>query len=433
MSTSEIIGKVNELRTVLLPLEQGRRAQLSESGSSNSLSILVSFPDGVAYEERTEWGISHFLEHINLMGTPRYPTLTAISSVLEEEGGKISAYSVRDSTNYWVTIPDWGTEKAFGILADVLANSHFSKETIDSEKTIVIREMEREHANFRFFHSVTSEGALLLPHPIGRHPLGSKDLLEALTPEQISAYKQKACGRSNCYVSVAGKTGDESVLRKGIEALFSALPEGMERHEPREALQPAEHYPRILEYPGLSQINLIVGWGIREDVRAHWLTIQLLNTLLGVGFGCLLYRALREESQLTYLVATQSRMYLTGTTFRIALDVSPEDTSRAIELIKREIGRVRDGSVSDADLERARSRLFGNLILSSEDSLERAKFLNRLAILDIEPPGLGEMGERIFEITKENLAGLAREFFLEEGMKISLAGSRDALAKARLP
>lgn len=393
-----------------------------------SLAIVISFRDGVTFEEHNEWGVSHFLEHLHFQGTPRYPSLTAISTVIEEEGGKISAFSMRDSTSYFVKIPCLGLKTAFHMLTEILTNCDFSLHSIETEKSIIQHEMDREKANYSFYHNVNFEGIVLSPLPICRYPTGNQESVSTISADKVLNYKMKAYVRENCYITVVG-AANEQIVKEEIGKFLHSLPEGKKR-KPFEATIPFKGTnPAILEYPGLSNVNIVAGWGIRASMSSDWIPWNLLNTLLGVGFGSLLYRVIREKHHLTYLTSTAVRIYSSGGVFKVTLDVKPEDVEKALKLIRELIRKLQEKEIDEHELRRAKSRMWGNIIFKLEDTLEYARFLNRLALNEGECMTLSQIKKEIDKVSVHKLAELVEHHLSDEMFMISLAGSKEALEK----
>lgn len=406
--------------------KNGSKIALWKLDGLNSLTILVTFCDGVAYENDDDWGISHLLEHVHLLGTPQYPSTTEISSFMEEEGGKISAFSTRDSTGYWVKTPSWGATKAFKILTHVLSNNRFSRESFESEKGIIIQEMEREKANPRFYNGLHTEGLVLRPRRISRYPLGDEKSINNLTIERVTDYKSSVYGCKNCFITVFG--GFEQIpIEQEIENFLSNMPPGSERK--REYIENNNNNSEklfFLRYPSLSQANIVIGWGIKYPIKKDWLLWSLLNTVLGVGFSCRLYKTLREKHHLTYLVTTMLRIYRDAGTYRITFDTKPENTKKAIDLIKEIFEDITEGEISESELERSKARLFGNMVLRMEDTFEYARFLNNLVMNEAKPLTLNDINNELRKLNIEDISSLMKEHLRFEDLIISSAGSKEA-------
>ncbi|MDQ7824690.1 MAG: pitrilysin family protein [Candidatus Eremiobacteraeota bacterium] len=395
----------------------------------NTFSLIVSFHDGVAFEEDDEWGMAHFLEHLTLQGTPEYPSLTALSGVLEAQGGKISAFSTRDTVSYWAKVPSWALDDAFTLLGKVLAPAEFDDGKVASERSIVFSEIDRESSTFRLSHGLMAEGSLMAPSRISRYPLGSRESLGRFTAGQCAAYRKRVYCSENAFISGAGSY-EESSLKRGLEGLVEALPCGEARERRDEKVHMVRRAPfSRFECPGISQVNLVAGWLLAMESDEQWVVAGLLNTLLGTGFTSLLYRALREERRLTYLVSTQLRFYRRTGTFRISLDVKPEDAGEALEVIGGVIEKVKRGAFSGEELKAAQARMWGSLVLRLEDTYEYALFLNRRLGAAAGPMRLREVKDAIFSIEGSDLADCAASLLIDDRMLVSAASSREALDK----
>jgi len=399
---------------------------------AHSISILCTFRDGVAYESEQEWGISHFLEHLHFKGTPQYPSLTAISSALEGEGGQISAYSTRDSTAFWAKVPPWSHRTAFSVLGSIISSAGFSDESVEQEKPIIFQEMERERATARLYNGLALEDLLILPDPMGRSPLGNVNSINAHKASSISDYKRRVYCRDNCFLVIAGAI-DESSAKEHAQALSLAMPGGELRQRASSQQNQMERqrkgrvYHRV--YPGLSQVNVAAGWLIDDpDAHLRWVEWSLVNTLLGVGFSSLLYRKLREEHQLTYLVTTQIKLYEPFGTFRVMLDTKPENVKASIGHISEIFTELARNGVSRDDFERAKAQLWGNMTVRTEDTMELARIMGRRAIM-VEPvTTLSEIGRRVESLSPSIVQELVGRHFSGDEMSVSLAASDSALA-----
>lgn len=427
--------KIQQDKAVFFNDDRKMNVLVMPQPQAHSISILCSFRDGVAYETEQEWGISHFLEHLNFKGTPQYPSLTAISSALEGEGGQVSAYSTRDATSFWAKVPPWSHRTAFSVLASLISNTDFKDEAVEQEKPIIIQEMERERANARLYNGLSLEDRLLRPHPMGRSPLGDAVSIEKHKAPEISEYKKRVYCSSNCSLVIAGAI-DEDEARDCALTISHAMHEGEAREQSLHMQAGSEDDRRKVyhcEYPGLSQVNIAAGWLIQDpDAHLRWLDWSLVNTLIGVGFSSLLYRRLREEHQLTYLVTTQLKLYEPSGTFRIILDTKPEHVKTSIAHITDIFSELARKGVRKDDFERARAQLWGNLTIRTEDTMEYARILGRRIFMEEPATSLAEIGSTIENLSPSIVEELASRHFTEDTMVVSLAGSAEALGKTGL-
>jgi predicted Zn-dependent peptidase len=401
--------------------------------SSNALALAVSFRDGVHYEKEREWGFAHFLEHLHFKRTRNFPDFLSIVSSIEEAGGKISAYSTRESITYWVLVPFWHLDRAVRVLEEILTHGTFLREDVEKEKKLIHEEIIREKANPRFYNKLFVEEVLTSPRGLCRHPLGSRRSISEVTKEEMERYKKESYSLANMCISAAGSV-ERDALAQALGGFLAAFPQG-HRRAAHESLEPAPSRSGkrfMLAYAGARQSNLSLGWLLPAPERRERYTWQLLNTLLGVGYSSYLFQRLREERALTYLTQTSLRFYETVGTWRIDLDCFEENILPAIEEIRAIIETLRDGRLPPEHLERARKMHWGGLLLSMEDGLERARWLAHTILSRDAACDLAQIEELIMSAGPEDIVRLAREHLDFDKAVISIAGDPERVTQ-RVP
>ncbi|MFH0802507.1 MAG: pitrilysin family protein [bacterium] len=413
-------------------VRKGSRCLALHLPAAASVSLILSLRDGVAYESDEEWGMSHFLEHVHLQGCPQLPSMGAVSRAVEALGAQLSAFSTRDSVSYWVKVPAWHRREVFEVLCLLLKNSEFSPESVEKEKSIVAREMARERSNPRLMSHQILEESLLFPSALSRNVLGSDGRLLSFTPAGLKAHKKKYYCANNLFLAAAGNFGDEK------EADFLSDFSGI---FPRGKVPPGapdssggtsnggERRALVLNFPEMKQVNLALGWKIAAGSRREKTAWKILNTFLGVGFSSLLYRRLREERGLTYMVSTRLRFYGKSGIFQILLDVREEDIAGAVEAVYQALGEAAAGSFGEGDLVRARGMFLGNMALRLEDTMEWARWLSQSLLSGIREPDPAFLEEETAALQKKQLSRLAQKFLAPADSRLCLAGDASGILR----
>lgn len=393
---------------------------------SSSFSLIVSFRDGVAYEGEEEWGMSHFLEHVHLLGCPRYPSLGEVSRVVETMGTQLSAFSTRDSVSYWIKAPAWHGGKAREVLRLILENSDFSPEKVESEKAVVLREMARERSDFRLMSILSLEESLLFPSSLSRNVLGSRRSVSGFTPESLRRHKEKFYRGGNMFLAAAGNLGKDrdAGFLQDFAGLFPRGGRPVKAPDFPEAGTPPAGVKRamVLNYPGLRQVGLALGWKIEASSRGEIESWRILNTFLGVGFGSLLYRRLREERALTYLVSTRMRFFGRSGVYQILLDVREEDIRESLRIVHLALEETASECFEKGELQRARGLQRGNTVLRLEDTMEWARWLNQALLRGEREPIMDFLQEESGSPRKKQISRLARKYLAPEDCRLCLAG-----------
>ena len=86
-------------------------------------------------------GASHWTEHMQFKGTPKYPS-AVLDRVISRTGGYWNAFTFLDWTTYLETMPADKIDLALQLEADRMRNSMFDPEEVESERTVIISERQ---------------------------------------------------------------------------------------------------------------------------------------------------------------------------------------------------------------------------------------------------------------------------------------------------
>ena len=102
-----------------------------DSPGSNTATIQIWFNAGSSLEDKSEFGIAHFLEHMFFKGTNKYPG-AALARTIESFGGEINAFTSFDYTCYYINSPSQNINESLDVLLDMVSNPNFNQEDINT-------------------------------------------------------------------------------------------------------------------------------------------------------------------------------------------------------------------------------------------------------------------------------------------------------------
>ena len=105
------------------------------------VSHWVWYRVGSRNETKGKTGISHWVEHMQFKGTPKYP-VNVLDQAISRDGGVWNAMTSLDWTTYFETLPSHKIDIALDLEADRMLNSLFDKDETELERTVVISERE---------------------------------------------------------------------------------------------------------------------------------------------------------------------------------------------------------------------------------------------------------------------------------------------------
>src|SRR5262249_47643012 len=98
---------------------------------------------------------------------------------------------------------------------------------------------------------------------------------------------------------------------------------------------------------------------------------------------------------------------------------SPEQIAEVIKLTLQEFAKIKEGEISEAELERAKGQLKVSIMLGLESTSSRMSNLARQEIFFGRQSTLDEILDRIESVSTDGVRRIAREVF--QGDKIALA------------
>lgn len=177
--------KLNNDMTVLL---------VSDPKATKSLAA-VSLPVGSIENPDSQLGLAHYLEHMVLMGSKKYPEPSSFSEFLQKHGGSHNASTASHRTAYYFEVENGALAEATDRLADALAEPLLNPINADKERNAVNAEltMARARDGMRIWQ-IRSE-TLNPTHPNARFAGGNLETLKdkpnsKLQDELVSFYKR---------------------------------------------------------------------------------------------------------------------------------------------------------------------------------------------------------------------------------------------------
>jgi predicted Zn-dependent peptidase len=170
----------------------------------------------------------------------------------------------------------------------------------------------------------------------------------------------------------------------------------------------------------------------RYDERRF--ALRVLDTIFGGTSSSRLFQEVREQRGLAYAVSSFTGQYSDTGQVGLYLGTRPDNLAPAMEVIARELERLRHDPASDAELSRAKENLKGRVVLSLESTGARMNRLGSHILGDVPLLSVDEVIAGIDAVTREDLFALVGELFAPE--RLSAAGigpDEDAFAAAIAP
>ena len=347
-------------------LESGLRIVSQQLPNSESVSILISVQAGSRNEQKGQYGVAHFAEHMLFKGTGKRPSPLLVSSPIESTGGFLNASTGYESTNYWCKVPENHFRTGIEILQDMMQNSLLNEEEINSERRVIIEEIKTIE-DYPDSKTASNLDKLMWPDSaLGRDIAGSIQSVENINQETIRAFLDDFYLPTNTVISIAGNLDHDKSIQS-IDQLFLThpFPGSQLKISPIENVQNSVKLD--LEKRAIEQIHIHLGYPGVSITHPDRYALDLLNVILGDGMSSRLFQEIRERLGLVYDIESEITHLQDVGDLRITLAVDKNRYIDAIKAILTEVENLKTG-LEGSEVVRAKQILKGRMRLRMDDS-----------------------------------------------------------------
>jgi zinc protease len=205
-------------------LDNGLKVLVQEVHTAPLVSVWCWYKVGSKNEVTGLTGVSHWVEHMNFKGTTNIPR-EQIKGIIEKFGGTWNGYTWIDQTTYMETASAAGLDRMLFIEAERMANCIYDPEDCESERTVIISELQGGENDPDTLLEQEVIAAAYKVHPY-RHPtIGWLSDLQTMTRDDLYQYYRRNYVPNNATVVVVGDVAPGDVVRR-IEKQFGGIPPG---------------------------------------------------------------------------------------------------------------------------------------------------------------------------------------------------------------
>lgn len=362
-------------------------------------------------------GVSHFLEHMLFKGTEKR-TAREISELFDALGGELNAFSAKEYTCFYARLLDEHVPIGIEVLSDMLQNTLFAEKDIESEKDVVLEEINLyEDTPDDRIHDLFAS-VLWQNHPLGKSVLGHTTTVRSFFRDDIKGYFSQYYVPNNVVVAAAGHLEHDNIVNLVNEHFTSR---GNNQWSRKLFLPEVEPKVMVFNKP-TEQAHICMGAQGLHAKHEDRFALSILDNILGGGMSSRLFQEIREKKGLTYSIYSYNSLYSETGFFAIYAGTRPSKTEKVIKLIRAEIDKLVQDGVTEEELRRAKDHLKGELVLGLESTSHRMSRLGRSELCDGEFLSLDELVQRFDKVTLEDVNRVAQTIFGSNKLVLTVIG-----------
>src|SRR3972149_3386034 len=398
-------------------LDNGIRvvAERIPSVKSGSLGIWVGV--GSRDESESEGGISHFIEHMFFKGTHRR-SAHDIALEIDSIGGELNAFTTRETTTFYVKTLDAHLAKGIDIISDICLHSSLSKKEIEKEKQVILEEIKMvEDDPEDYIHDMHS---LMVwdGNPLARSILGNATTVSNMKRESLLNYMKRHYNPANIVISAAGNfefSNLINLLNKNI-GKYSLNAYSNKR------ISPSIQGGICTKKKDIEQVHFCLGTLGLPQKHKYRYALFALNSILGGSMSSRLFQEVREKRGLVYTIYSYLSSYTDSGLMNIYAGTSKESLMPVLELVLKEIKKIRRDGISRKEMNRVKNQMKGNLMLGLESTSNRMSRIARDEIYSGRFYTTDDIINEINRITPSQIQGLLYDLFKSEYLSLAILG-----------
>ena len=419
-------------------LDNGLTVLTKEVHTAPVVSVQVWYKIGSRNEEPGVNGIAHQLEHMMFKGTSDRPI--QFGRLFNALGSESNAFTSYDQTAYHGTVERNKLRALLTLEADRMHNSLIDPAQLESEKRVVISELQgyENDPGYRLSRRVMQAAFPNSPYglPVG----GTKADVQKFTVDQVRQYYRKYYSPDNAILVVVGDFQTAATV-EAIKEIFGNIPK-VSRGAGEQGSRAAEvgssdvnlgtKADNLNQLASVSSINQnpIV---LREEGSAALLNVvyplppvnhpdipalQVMDYVLTSGRNSRLYQALVESGLTSDAGGYTSNLIGAGWYELSATAVRGEKLTKIDQTLQQAIAQLQTNGVTPEELKRAKAQFVADITLSNRNITNQASQLGDSETTAGDYRYIDKLVAAVGEVNTADVKRVAQEYLKADKRKV---------------
>jgi len=335
-------------------------------------------------------------------------------------GGTMNGTTNKDRTIYYETLPSNQLDLGIFLEADRMKSLEITKDNLDNQRNAVQEERRLGVDNQAYGRTFETVDTLAYDNPAYEHSvIGSMDDLNAAAVDDVASFFKTYYAPNNAVLAIVGDVDTKVTLdkvRKAFEPIPSqTAPPQTDLTEPKQTAERRQ----TLDDPLARLARLDIVYKAPPRLTADDAPLQVLGTVLSGGRSSRFFQEIVRAQQLAPNVTAGRDGAVGPGLFRVIGTVAPGKTPQALEdAIYAEIDKVKNGTIEEWEVEKARNNAKRAVVGGLTSSLQRAQQLADFAANFGDTNLINQRVERIAKVTVADVQRVARAYLVPENRTV---------------
>ncbi len=402
-------------------LDNGQGVIIKEVHDNPIVIIDTWIKTGSINETDENNGVAHFLEHLFFKGTAKHSG-KEFDQILESKGAITNAATSKDFTHYYIIIPSQYFELALDLHSDMLLNPLIPRKELEKERKVVIEEIAKNNDKPTTVLYRNMIQSFYKVHPYKRDVIGTKEVIETISREQILDFYNKWYTPENMTTVIIGDVDTQNAFNLVKSKFNKPMSDNLKNKKIVYKLdkKPEHQIENKVEMKVQTGYLLIGFKGCSSISDKDSYALDVLATILGDGKSSRLYRSIKEEKQLVHSISASHSSMRDDSIFYISANYVTEDMEKLKNSIFYEIERLYKNEITNEEIQKAKNIIERDTFYSRESVSNIAGEIGYTVTLTNSIDYYKNYLDNINKVTAEDLKRVAKTYLNQDLAVISI-------------
>lgn len=309
----------------------------------------------------------------------------------------------------------------FALATDVLLNPTFPVEELGRLKLQAKTGLRNQRANPGFLANERFSKAVYGSHPASVRT-ATNESIDAMTPEVLAKWHADRFAPQNAILAISGDVNAQATIAKLKTWLAAWKRTDLKEVVPASPSPAAGKKVYVVNRPGSAQTDLTLGNIAISRTDPDYITVVVMDQIVGAGSASRLFANLRERKGYTYGAYSNFTAIKYAGPWLANSQVRGEVTDGAMTEFLNEIRRIREEPVSAQELEEQKRLIVSRFALSLEQPATMLNFAVTRKIYGFPADYWDVYPDKIMAVTAADVQRVAKKFLNPDALQIVAVG-----------
>jgi zinc protease len=400
-------------------LDNGLKILVSEDHKAPIATFQIWYRVGSRDEPGGKSGISHLLEHMMFKGSKNFGPKT-FSRLIQKNGGVDNAFTTRDYTMYYETLPSDRIELALELEADRMKNLLLRDEDVRYERNVVMEERRLRYEDdpqSLVYEEVVATAFKV--HPYHNPVIGWMSEIASITKEDLFKHYRSYYCSQNAFIVVAGDVKAEKILNM-VKKYFSDVPECPERR-PLSSQEPQQRGEKRVYVKKEAKLPyVLIAYHVPSFPDPDSAALDVLSSVLSGKSGRLYKKLVRDRKVAIGAFASYNGLQIDPFLFFLGGTATEGTDGTTLEKALLEVvEEIKRKLPEEKEVQKAKNQIEATFIMGQDSIFFQAELIGMFEIL-----GDWRLKERYLqqlnEVTPDDVSRVARKYLTKENRTVGI-------------